>query len=162
MAQVMAAHESPPTTKLYDRTSDAVSLDEVEDEVEEVVFEDSGDVKGLKISNGAVLKADLFIDSSGFAGEIIGKAMEVPFKSYADALFCDRALVGGWDREEGEKILPYTVSQTMDSVTLEWMRLKCTRPLIQSTSWGCGLTGVSVTTMTIPLQIPSMSRQYLD
>jgi hypothetical protein len=27
---MMAAHESPRTTKLYDRTSDAVSLDEVE------------------------------------------------------------------------------------------------------------------------------------
>src|SRR4051794_12512185 len=29
-AQQMAAHESPRTTKLYDRTNDAVSLDEVE------------------------------------------------------------------------------------------------------------------------------------
>ena len=29
-AQVMAAHESPRTTKLYDRTSDAITLDEVE------------------------------------------------------------------------------------------------------------------------------------
>jgi site-specific recombinase XerD len=29
-AQQMAAHESPRTTKLYDRTTDAVSLDEVE------------------------------------------------------------------------------------------------------------------------------------
>jgi integrase/recombinase XerD len=29
-AQMMAAHESPRTTKLYNRTSDAVSLDEVE------------------------------------------------------------------------------------------------------------------------------------
>jgi integrase/recombinase XerD len=29
-AQQMAAHESPRTTKLYDRTSDEVSLDEVE------------------------------------------------------------------------------------------------------------------------------------
>jgi integrase/recombinase XerD len=29
-AQSIAAHESPRTTKLYDRTSDAVSLDEVE------------------------------------------------------------------------------------------------------------------------------------
>ena len=29
-AQAIAAHESPRTTKLYDRTSDAVSLDEVE------------------------------------------------------------------------------------------------------------------------------------
>jgi len=29
-AQQMAAHESPRTTKLYDRTNEAVSLDEVE------------------------------------------------------------------------------------------------------------------------------------
>ena len=29
-AQLMAAHESPRTTKLYDRTSDAITLDEVE------------------------------------------------------------------------------------------------------------------------------------
>lgn len=30
MAQAIAAHESPRTTKLYDRTSDAITLDEVE------------------------------------------------------------------------------------------------------------------------------------
>ncbi|HYV38449.1 MAG TPA: tyrosine-type recombinase/integrase, partial [Gemmataceae bacterium] len=29
-AQQIAAHESPRTTKLYDRTSDQVSLDEIE------------------------------------------------------------------------------------------------------------------------------------
>jgi hypothetical protein len=29
-AQMMANHESPRTTKLYDRTSDQISLDEVE------------------------------------------------------------------------------------------------------------------------------------
>ena len=29
-AQQIAAHESPRTTKLYDRTSDAISLDEIE------------------------------------------------------------------------------------------------------------------------------------
>ena len=29
-AQMMAAHSSPRTTKLYDRTNDQVSLDEVE------------------------------------------------------------------------------------------------------------------------------------
>jgi integrase/recombinase XerD len=28
--QQIAAHESPRTTKLYDRTSDAISLDEIE------------------------------------------------------------------------------------------------------------------------------------
>ena len=29
-AQAIAAHESPRTTKLYDRTSDAITLDEIE------------------------------------------------------------------------------------------------------------------------------------
>jgi hypothetical protein len=29
-AQAIAAHESPRTTKFYDRTSDAISLDEIE------------------------------------------------------------------------------------------------------------------------------------
>jgi len=29
-AQMMAAHESPRTTKLYDRTGDEITLDEVE------------------------------------------------------------------------------------------------------------------------------------
>jgi site-specific recombinase XerD len=29
-AQAMAAHESPRTTKLYDRSGDAITLDEVE------------------------------------------------------------------------------------------------------------------------------------
>jgi hypothetical protein len=30
LAQQIAAHESPRSTKLYDRTSDAISLDEIE------------------------------------------------------------------------------------------------------------------------------------
>jgi hypothetical protein len=29
-AQVIAVHESPRTTKLYDRTSDEITLDEIE------------------------------------------------------------------------------------------------------------------------------------
>ena len=29
-AQAIAVHESPPTTKLYDRTSDEITLDEIE------------------------------------------------------------------------------------------------------------------------------------
>jgi integrase/recombinase XerD len=30
LALIAAAHESPQTTKLYDRTEDAITLDEVE------------------------------------------------------------------------------------------------------------------------------------
>ena len=36
------------------------------------------------------------------------------FLSYEDALFCDAAVVGSWERREGEAILPYTTAETMD------------------------------------------------
>jgi len=38
------------------------------------------------------LDADLYIDCSGFRAELIGKALESPFKSVGDVLFTDRAL----------------------------------------------------------------------
>lgn len=87
----------------------------IDAEVEGVEFALDGDVKGLRIESGAVLKADLFVDSSGFASRLLGEALDEPFDSFSDSLFCDRAVVGGWDREEGEAILPYTVSQTMEA-----------------------------------------------
>ena len=40
--------------------------------------------------------------------------MGVPFISYADTLYCDRAVIGGWQRTS-EVIQPYTVAETMDA-----------------------------------------------
>ncbi|MES2657954.1 MAG: tryptophan 7-halogenase [Verrucomicrobiota bacterium] len=60
------------------------------------------------------MTADFFIDSSGFASILLGKALEEPFISYGSSLFCDKAVVGGWERED-EPILPYTTAETMNS-----------------------------------------------
>jgi len=49
-----------------------------------------------------------------FSLEAVGRALEEPFESFANALFCDRAVVGGWDRQE-EPIKPYTTAETMDA-----------------------------------------------
>lgn len=57
--------------------------------------------------------ADLYIDASGFRAELIGKVLEEPFKSFSDGLFCDRAVVGGWDRKD-EPLPAYTTAETMD------------------------------------------------
>jgi glycine/D-amino acid oxidase-like deaminating enzyme len=38
------------------------------------------------------LSADLYVDCSGFRAELIGKALQVPFKSVRKSLFTDRAL----------------------------------------------------------------------
>ena len=60
------------------------------------------------------IEADFFIDASGFRSELLGKALEEPFVSFDRSLFCDRAVVGGWERTV-EPILPYTTAETMDS-----------------------------------------------
>ncbi len=64
--------------------------------------------------DGRRFTADLFIDTSGFRSELLGRALEEPYVSFDRALFCDRAVVGGWERQE-EPILPYTTAETMNA-----------------------------------------------
>ncbi len=74
---------------------------------------DENGIAALHLDNGERLTADLYLDASGFRSELLGRALEVPFVSYADTLFCDRAVIGAWRRTD-EIIKPYTVAETMD------------------------------------------------
>ncbi len=85
----------------------------VEGTVESVEKSDAG-VGALLLSDGRRITADLYVDASGFRAELLGRALEVPFKSYTDALYCDRAVIGGWKRTD-EIIKPYTLAETMDA-----------------------------------------------
>ena len=71
-------------------------------------------IAAIRLSDGSERRADFYIDSSGFSSELIGKALEEPFEDYSPSLFCDRAVAGGWERD-GEPVLPYTLSETMDA-----------------------------------------------
>ncbi len=71
-------------------------------------------IAALISETGERFTADLYIDASGFRSELLGRALGEPFLSYTDALFCDRAVIGGWARTD-EPIKPYTVAETMDS-----------------------------------------------
>ena len=68
----------------------------------------------IVLESGARVTADLFVDASGFRSELLGAALEEPFESFDDALFCDRAIAGGWERTD-EAVQPYTVAETMDA-----------------------------------------------
>jgi tryptophan halogenase len=83
----------------------------VDDTVIEVLQNDHG-IAGLRLESGQTMTADLYVDSSGFRSVLLGKTLNEPFYSYKDSLFCDRALVGGWERDE-EPIQPYTRAETM-------------------------------------------------
>lgn len=95
-----------------ERHARRIGVELLDGDCAEVRRSDQG-VDSLLTTAGATLRADLFVDASGFRAELIGRAMGEPHLSYADSLFCDRALVGGWDRA-GEPVLPYTTAETMD------------------------------------------------
>ena len=74
----------------------------------------AGGIEAIHLADGQRLEADFFIDASGFRSELLGKALEEPFESFDKTLFCDRAVIGGWDRTD-EELLPFTTAETMDS-----------------------------------------------
>ncbi|HEV8608045.1 MAG TPA: FAD-dependent oxidoreductase [Tepidisphaeraceae bacterium] len=84
----------------------------MDDTVVEVQQDDRG-ISGLKLASGGNATADLFVDSSGFYSLLLGKTLAEPFISFKNALFCDRAVVGGWDRSD-EPIKPYTTAEAME------------------------------------------------
>ncbi|MEC4595012.1 MULTISPECIES: tryptophan halogenase family protein [Nitrospirillum] len=79
--------------------------------VTDVVLDGSGAVARVDTREHGSLSADLYIDCSGFRAEIIGRALKVPFKSYQDVLFNDRAvaLQVPYDRPDAP-IPSYTVA----------------------------------------------------
>ena len=81
------------------------------------VQQDENGIAGLALKSGAAETADLYVDCSGFASVLLGQALAEPFSSFQSSLFCQRAVVGGWERidPEDEVIKPYTTCETMDA-----------------------------------------------
>ncbi|RYD40059.1 MAG: hypothetical protein EOP85_14890, partial [Verrucomicrobiaceae bacterium] len=82
-----------------------------------VVGADRGDggISAVHLEDGRRMEADFFVDASGFRSELLGQALEEPYTSFDKTLFCDRAVVGGWERGPDEPILPYTTAEQMDA-----------------------------------------------
>ncbi|MBB6252369.1 tryptophan halogenase family protein [Nitrospirillum iridis] len=79
--------------------------------VDQVVLDGAGGVARLDTSDHGALTADLYIDCSGFRAEIIGRALNVPFKSCQDVLFNDRALALQVPYDQPDAPIPsYTVA----------------------------------------------------
>jgi tryptophan halogenase len=86
----------------------------VEETVASVVQNPAG-VEALVCHSGRREAADFFVDCSGFFSLLLGKTLGEPFEEFERSLFCDRAVVGGWERGEGEVIKPYTTAETMSA-----------------------------------------------
>jgi len=97
----------------------AMGIEIVDDTVTQV-FPGVEGVHSLALQSGNVERADLFVDCSGFFSILLGKALKEPFIGYKSSLFCERAVVGGWDRAGSadpadQVIKPYTTCETMDA-----------------------------------------------
>jgi tryptophan halogenase len=75
---------------------------------------DDHGVTAVHTESGQSLSADFYVDCSGFRALLIGQTMGVPFDSFNQTLFCNRAVVGGWNRRPNEPIKPYTTVETME------------------------------------------------
>lgn len=62
------------------------------DHVTDVRLREDGCIDSVRTRSHGELTADLFVDCTGFASLLIGKALGVPFESYGSHLLCDRAI----------------------------------------------------------------------
>ena len=81
--------------------------------VDAALTPDGEEVDHLVTSAGERLSFDLYIDCSGFRSLLLEQKLRVPFISYADSLFTDRAVV--FNAPHGGVLKPYTTAHTMKS-----------------------------------------------
>lgn len=99
--------------EFVERHANSLGIRIVEDTVESVAQDDRG-ISSLCLRSGQTVTADLYVDCSGFASVLLGKTLQEPFVSYKSTLYCERAIIGGWERTD-EPIKVYTTCETMDA-----------------------------------------------
>ena len=107
--------ENENFVRFLEEYASALGVTILDDKVLEVEQNEAG-VAALRLESGRREKADLYLDASGFGSVLLGKTLGEPFVSYDRTLFCDRAVVGGWDRKDPEDMVikPYTTCETMN------------------------------------------------
>lgn len=79
--------------------------------VTDVVLNEHGYIDYLKTDSEANIKADFYVDSTGFRSQLLQQALEVPFESCEDVLFNDSAVVFPTDPEENPT--PQTIATAL-------------------------------------------------
>ncbi len=106
--------ENATLIRWLEQTADRLGVRAVDATVAGVEQGGAG-VSAVVLADGRRMAADLFVDASGFRSVLLRGAMAEPTVDFGSTLWCDRAVVGGWDRGPGEAIRPYTTVETMDA-----------------------------------------------
>jgi len=70
----------------------ALGVRHIQGNLRDATLDEQGAIASVETIEHGTLTADLYIDCSGFRAELIGKALNVPFRSVRDVLFTNRAL----------------------------------------------------------------------
>lgn len=89
----------------------------VVDDVTDVQLKEDGSIAAVKTKAGQLLKADLFIDCTGFASLLMEKALKVGWVDFSQWLLCNRALVMRVPHEHyyPGQVRPYTTATALSS-----------------------------------------------
>lgn len=77
---------------LKQHSRDKLGVRHIVDTVQDVVLAGDGSIGSIQLSGQGEFTADLYVDCTGFASLLLGKALQVPFVDKDDFLFNDSAL----------------------------------------------------------------------
>ncbi len=81
--------------------------------VTEAVLDESGNIDYLKTDTEETIKADFYVDSTGFRSQLLQQTLGVPFESCSDVLFNDSAVVFPTAPDDNPE--PQTVSTALNN-----------------------------------------------
>ena len=99
------------------RFSTARGVDHWLDHVVDVDVAENGDIAAIKTRSGKRIEADLYIDCTGFAGELIEKCLGVPWIDCSDWLLCDQAVTMHvpYEHYYHGAVRPYTMASALSA-----------------------------------------------
>jgi flavin-dependent dehydrogenase len=94
----------------------ARGVKQIHDEVQEVALAEDGSIDHLVTRQNGNLRADLYVDCTGFRGLLINQALKEPFISFSESLLCDRAIALQVPVDiQSQGINPYTTATALSS-----------------------------------------------
>jgi len=94
----------------------ARGVDPVHGDVRAIALGERGEIAAVQLTDGRALRADLYIDCTGFRGLLINGALGEPFQSFSRSLFCDNAIAMRIPmNREVDGINPYTTATALSS-----------------------------------------------
>lgn len=89
-------------------------------DIESVELSSSGDIASLKLSGDGVIKANFFVDCSGFKSLLLGDALGVKFNKIDDVLFADTAIAAQVPYNKNDDTIASYTQSTAQSAGWIW------------------------------------------